>query len=281
MATAPPGSYTRATPSTYDFNQSPNAASDAFAETLQFSENLFNGMRDLEKVRQARANTTAQAAALRTTKAQVSYGLKQAYEGYMYSKSFQKLTIDILRRRQENLRIVELRFQSGRENKGSVLLSSANVEQARFDDLQAKDLQEVAKTQLKKVLGLDQYEDVELSEEIPLRKWDNRMPDFVKISEQVPDFQQAIAQYESARHAVDIARGTFLPTLIAATAEYAARKASGVFLPTVPHWTLGISMPAFDPEWRQGLLGIESRRLHANTGGESTQFDWSSRCSES
>ncbi len=117
------GTWIEATDSMNDVTASTQHTSDFFTSTLKFNENVFNGFQDIEKWRQAKANTASARAALLAVKAQVSYGLKQAYEGYMYAKAFQKLTTDIIQRLKENLRIVELRFQSGRENRGSVLLS--------------------------------------------------------------------------------------------------------------------------------------------------------------
>lgn len=231
--------YSRFTPSTYDPNQDEGNSINAFNATFKVSQNIYNGSQDYEKWLQAKANTSAQRAQLQTTKASVSYDLKSAYEGYVYAKAYEKLTLDIIRRRQENLRIVELRFQSGRENKGSVLLSRANLNQAKFDDLHARNLKEVAKAQLRKELGLDDGADVELTDPIPLHTSSStNAPDFHTLVEQTPSYRQAVATAEAAGHGVKAARGTFFPQL-AFTGEYGTT-ASYVY-PNIQHWIIGLN----------------------------------------
>jgi outer membrane protein len=231
--------YTRETPSTYDITQSPYDAFDSCSSVIKLNQNLFNGMQDIEKLRQAKANTAAARAGLQIEKAQVSFNLKSAYEGYIYAKDFQRLTADIIHRRFENLRIVELRFESGRENKGSVMLSQANLNQAKFDDLQAKDLKEIAKTQLRKALGLEEAEDIEVSEEIPTKAWSMTHPNFSKLADLAPDFQQAVFYDEANQHAISVVRGTFFPQLTF-NSEYGT--GGGDFYPHVQHWVVGLNV---------------------------------------
>lgn len=230
--------YNRFTPSTYDPNQDQSGSLNSYSTTFKVSQNLFNGMQDLEKWHQAQSSTKASRAALQSTKASVSYNLKSAVEGLVYAKAFEKLTADIIRRRQENLRIVELRFQGGRENKGSVLLSRANLNQAKFDDFQARNLKEVAKTQLRKELGIDGDEDVDISDAIPLNGAVKSVPNFQSLVEQTPTYQKAAAQAEAAGHGVNAARGTFFPTLDL-TGEYGTTAA--YVYPNIQHWIVGVN----------------------------------------
>lgn len=218
---------------------SPTAVVDNFTGLLSLNQNIFNGMQDLEKFRQAKELTLAAQASLRATKAQVSFNLKTAYEGYVYARSFQKLTADIIHRRYENLRIVELRFQSGRENKGSVMLSQANLNQAKFDDLQARDLKEVARVQLRKALGFEEGQEIDVSEEIPVRNWDTRLPDFIRLANQAPDFLQALHNEVASEHAASAARGTFFPQL---TFNSQAGTGGNDFYPHVPQWQIGLNL---------------------------------------
>lgn len=231
--------YSLFTPSTYDPNQDQGVSQNAFNATFKVSQNLFNGTQDYEKWLQARGNTVASRAKLQSTKATVSYELKAAFESYVYSKHYQKLTADIIHRRQENLRIVELRFQSGRENKGSVLLSRANLNQAKFDDLQARNLKEVAKTQLRKILGLDDNDEFDVADDIPLKGSEVRKPDFHEIVEQTPSYMQAAATAEAASHGTRAARGTFFPKLDL-TGEYGTT--ANYIYPTTQHWIVGMNL---------------------------------------
>jgi len=231
--------YSLFTPSTYDPNQDQGVSADAFNATFKVSQNLYNGQQDYEKWLQAKGNTASSRAQLQATKAQVSFDLKAGFESYVYSKQYQKLTADIIHRREENLRIVELRFQSGRENKGSVLLSRANLNQAKFDDLQARNIKEVAKTQLRKVLGLDDDEQLEVVDEIPLRSSEVRTPNFRDLVERTPGYMQSAATAEAASHGTRVARGTFFPKLDL-TGEYGTTAA--YVYPNIQHWIVGFNL---------------------------------------
>lgn len=106
---------------------------DSYTASLNASQNLFSGFADSAKVDQAKAQSRASESSLRSTKAQVSYDLKSAFATAIYAKDSIKISEDIVKRRNDNLRIVELRYESGRENKGSLLLSQANFKQAKLD----------------------------------------------------------------------------------------------------------------------------------------------------
>lgn len=233
------GSWGRATDSAGDDTASTTHAADLFISKFLLNQNIFNGFQDIEKWRQAKANTRASLAALQITKAQLSYDLKQAYESYIYARAFQKLTSDIIQRRKENLRIVELRFQSGRENKGSVLYSQANLNQAKFDDLQARDIKEVARVQLRKALGFDESSEIDVFQEIPLQTWSPKLPDFSTLMLRAPDYVQAEAQTDAAVHGVDIAKSAFFPQANL-TGEWGTQ--AGDFFPRVPYWKLGVNI---------------------------------------
>ena len=103
------------------------APTSSYATTLNASQNLFSGFQDQAKLKQAQANAVTSAVALEISKAKVSYDLKAAFTSQLYAQSSVNLTQDIKRRRQENMNMVQLQFESGRENKGSLLLSKAFI----------------------------------------------------------------------------------------------------------------------------------------------------------
>jgi len=211
-------SYTRGNTSVNLSGSDPNNFSSSnnsgrYSATLSGSWNLFSGFQDQGRLSQAKANTDAQNASLQSTKAQVSYDLKSAYEGFVYAKEYAKLTTDIIDRREENLRMVELRFQSGLENKGSVLLSQANADQAKYDHLQAQHAQRVARAQLARELGLDEYDTFDVQGEIPVTNAPQSLPDLKALALETPEVLQATAKEESAFQAIRVSRAGFFPSL--------------------------------------------------------------------
>lgn len=223
-----------------------SASADSYTATLSASENLFNGLQDLGKVRQARANTAAMAATVANIRAKLSYDLKTAYQNTLYAQEYQALTAKIIQRRLDNSKMVRLRFDSGRENKGSVLLSDADLDQSRLDNLVATNAARVAQSQMAKALGLDETTPLEVREPVPTVEPPANIPDMRKIAEKTPDQIKVQAEEEAARQGVTIARSQFFPTL---SLTGAIGKVDSEFWPEkTDTWTVGVAltMPLFN-----------------------------------
>lgn len=219
-------------------------ASTTYAASLSGSQNLFAGLQDAARVRQAEANSGASAAEALIATARISFELKSAFEGLNYSQSYLALAEQIKKRRQENYRLVQLRFESGRENKGSVLLSQAYLAQAGLDHLQATNARRTASANLARALGLDDPQ-IELKGEVPTTEPGSR-EDFTRIARSTPDFLRSQAQAASAGEAITIARAGYFPSLDL-TGSYGRNDNS--FFPSGPdRWqaALTLSVPFFN-----------------------------------
>ena len=183
-----------------------------YSAALTASQNLFAGFRDQASVAQARANRAVAEANLRTARARLSFDLKSAFAALRSADDALVLSADILRRREQNLRLVELRYESGRENKGSLYLSQATLSQARFESLQAEQALRVAQAQFARVLGRDKPQAMRLAGEVPVIAPPAQV-DFAQAVQDTPDQQRALAQVEAAKAGVDIASSTFWPSL--------------------------------------------------------------------
>jgi outer membrane protein TolC len=184
----------------------------AYSASLSGTENIFNGLLDISKYRQAEANTRAAEAVLQATKARISNDLVTAFEGADYAKRNSKLTAQIVERRNDNLRLVTMRFQGGREDQGAVLLSKANLQQAKLDDVSAHDDLATAQAQLASVLGMDHFSEFDLQDEVPVHE-PTAPTSYTSLAVKTPDYAQAVAQEQAADLGVDIARSGFFPTL--------------------------------------------------------------------
>ncbi len=96
-----------------------------------------------------------------------------------------------------------------------MLLSEAYLEQARYDDLQAKNSVRTSSAALGKLLGLDEadFEKLEVVGNVPTSTPPDSRPDLQKIAERTPDYLIAKAQAENAEHAKRVSRAAFLPSL--------------------------------------------------------------------
>ncbi len=228
------------------FNSNNSNNGDSYSTSIQASVNLFKGLKDYSTLSQAEANIEASNAQYITTKAKVSFDLKSAFENLKYAKEYQKLTEQIIKRREENLKIVELRFESGQENKGSVLLSNANLAQAKYDALQAKNSEYIARAQLARTMGLDEFSEFEVSGAIPQIEPPLSAPDFQEIAKSTPEFLLARAQESSSEKGIAVARSNFMPSL---DLSGSIRKVGEDFFPEDSKQTtvgLTLTIPIFD-----------------------------------
>jgi outer membrane protein len=180
--------------------------------SVLLSQNLFAGFQDRAKIEQAAANREVSEASLAVAKAKLSQDLKVAFIGLKYAQENVLLTKKIMQRQEENLRLVELRFESGNENKGSFLQTKASLAQARYDHLQSQHDLVSAQAQLARVLGRREIDELEVRGDIPLAE-PGMAPDFRELARQVPNYQQAAAQQKSAFAGVALARSGLYPTL--------------------------------------------------------------------
>ena len=221
-----------------------SSINQAYNGSISVTQNLFSGFSDVGKFDQAKANNMVAKANIIIVKSQVSYDLKFAYENFSYAKETVNLLQNIIKRREDNLRIIELRFKSGMENKGSLLLARAYLEQAQYDLLQASNLIESARAQLCRAIGIKECGNYDIRNSVPLTKPKADKIDFKAIIGRVPQHMQALAQEQAAKAGILIAESTFYPNLNVTAAK--GQRGTGLF-PQNDYWSLGmnLSIPFF------------------------------------
>lgn len=185
--------------------------------TATLNQNLFSGFQDELRLKQAKKSEVLSQILLRITKAKISADLKASYSNLYYSQKGIELAHAIALRREENLHLVELRFESGRENKGSVLLSKAYHADSRLSELQAKNGFNSAQTQLAKILGrpnsVSSFETLEAKEQPPFLPAPAANIDLRSLAAATPEHEQAIVKEELAQNTLSASYSAFYPSL--------------------------------------------------------------------
>lgn len=225
-------------------SSSTQASGTSFGANLSATQNIFNGFADGAKVDQLKEDVRSARAALQISQAKVSYDLKSAFANLLYVKETEKLAKDFLKRREDNFRMVELRFQNGRENKGSLLLSQAYLGQAKLDALKANNNRQTSLADLSKVLGRDEEVNFDIQDKMPLQEPPSMSPDIKSLATQAPLRLQAEAQVASAQAGVVSAQAGFYPTL---NLSGSVGKSDEAFFPERDRWAVGatLSWPLF------------------------------------
>ena len=230
---------------TVDNTTSSKTKTNTYSALLTLRQNVFNGLADMAGTDKAGANTKASGQSLIITKAKLSFDLKNSFEGLRFAKEYQKLTKEIINRRKENLNIVELRYHNGMENKGSVLLSRATLEQAEYDNLVARNAERVSTAALARAIGLDEFADITIKGEVPVSEPPST-PDFKQLAQQTPYYQEAVFKEEGAQAGKVVARSEFFPKFnIFATA---GEQGNYLWPEDQRRWSLGftLTLPFFN-----------------------------------
>ncbi len=212
---------------------------------LNFNQNIFNGLEDRARINQAQWQTKNTFWKYVSTKATVSYSLKEAYANLKYAQELEELSHSILERRESNYKLVSVRYESGRENKGSVLLAEAYMEQARLDLIKARDSLKVAQTSLKSLMNKEHLDDIKVEGEIPLPVINPDRSDFNELASETPAYNQAFTTEMIADESIKIARGSFLPDL---NLTSLVNRQGDTYFPERERWSIALTLtiPIFD-----------------------------------
>lgn len=229
------------------YNYDSSANPKYYSASINAKENLFSGFLDQSKNERAKLAASSSEASLESVKAKISFDLKSAFMGLIYSQKYIALTEDIIKRREANLKLVQLRFESGRENIGSFDLSKAYLAQARYDHLQATNSLEVFQADLARILGREDS-DFEALGMVPVvdPSFENgRKINYKDLVKNIPDFKKAFLSEQSAKASIDLSRSAFFPSLdLFQNAGRTGREDNS----PVNNWTVGasITFPLFN-----------------------------------
>ena len=147
------------------------------------------------------------------TSSNIRLRLRTAYANLLAVQELVKVTEEIEGRRGQSLALVQLRYESGNEHKGSLLTSEANLAQAVYGVNQAKRNIYVAQRQLIKEMGKKTFTPYAAVGDLNVKETTPSRPDFEKLCEITPLLQQLIEQKEAARFGLKSAKAGFFPTI--------------------------------------------------------------------
>ncbi|GIL18254.1 MAG: hypothetical protein BroJett040_20050 [Oligoflexia bacterium] len=231
--------------------------SDTAQMNLSLSQNLFSGFSDLSKSDIAKQNALTAQISLQQTKLSAIENLKIAYSKLVYAQDYLKLVKRIEARRSENYKMVELRYNSGRENKGSLLLSEAYHHQAKYDILLAQSQINISQEELKKILGLEDQEQLEVTSEDTTSILLDPNPEFQTLALKNYDYQKTKSDEIVSQLNLKSAKSGFSPSL---DLSASTGKTDSTWTPNQNKWSAGLTLtiPLFD-----GLKDYSSAQAQA------------------
>lgn len=219
-------------------------AGDSYNASISVSENIFNGWADQARIEQSQANASIAEAQLQIVKAQTGYDLKTAYANLVYAQRAIRLQENIRDRRRSNLDLVDLRFENGNENKGSVLLSRAYLDQAELNIIQARNSIQTSNSQLARALGRSDDRLITVQETLPSIPVPTS-PDVQALALSTPQRTQAVLREKSADSGITLAKSGYFPS-VGVSGSYGRQ--DDEFFPRDDSWSVGlvVNVPLFN-----------------------------------
>lgn len=218
--------------------------SNQYVAQLNVEQQIFNGFKTKAQVDQARAQWYLSLADWSAQKAATSFSLKSAFAQLIYSQELIRIAQSIVDLRQRNVRLINLLYQSGRENKGALLLSQANLTQSEYAYNQALRNRDVSERQLTDAMGSRVPLPIEAVGEL-LTQTLPPTPNFDDLALKTPTRYQQQARTDASAAGLSIAQADLYPTL---SASGSITKQSSEPLPRPDAWAIGFtaSLPIFE-----------------------------------
>lgn len=212
-------------------------STDTYSYDITGEQLLFDGFKTASDITADLKTITAQEYDYFVASSNVRLNLRSAFIALLRAQELIAITKEIADRREQNLELVQLRYEAGREHRGALLTAQADLAQAEFESTRAERNLSLAQRELTKELGRTKKVFVEIKENFDTQKVNFDNPDFESLADTTPVLKELIAKKEAARFDYNSAQADFFPRVYL----------NGSFGKTYSKW------PPQDNEWSAGV----------------------------
>jgi len=217
-------------------------ADDSFSYGVSAKQLLFDGGKASSDTKKASEQIRVAKFKYDLASVSVRRSLMFAFIDLLKAQKQVAIAEDILNRRKQSTKLIRLRYEGGREHKGSLMTAEAKEAQAEYDCAQARRNVEMAQASLRDVLGYpagSPAANLFVEGKFAPGSIDRKKPDFVKLAVSTPLVKQLNSQSNIARYGVNAAKAEFYPGIYANAG--ASRRASD-WPPEQDQWSVGVSV---------------------------------------
>ena len=251
---------------------------EASSYSLTGKQLLFDGFKTANDVKAASKTTDALQYNYEVTSSNVRLRLRTAFTELLRTQKLVLMTEEIALRRKQNAKLVKLRYEAGREHKGSLLTSQADLAQAEFEVVQAKRSVSLAQRQLTKELGRRQFMPVKTNGDFQITEINRKKPNFEYLADNTIFLKELIARKEAARFGLKSAKADFFPKIYA-TAGTGTTNSDWLPDEDTYAWSVGVSvsLPIFEGGKRiakvsKAKAGLNKAQADERSGRDSIIF---------
>ncbi len=189
--------------------------SSNYSYSISGKQLLFDGFKNSNDTGAAKQTARSLEYAYDVTSSNVRLDLRTAFVELLRAQDLVSITTSIAARRKQNLELVKLRYQAGREHRGSLLTAEADLAQAELEVKEAKRTVFLVQHQLSKALGRKNFIPIEVKGDFQVQPKDkNRTrPDFSALAEKTPFLKELIAKKDALRFGLKSAKANLFPQI--------------------------------------------------------------------
>ena len=243
-----------------------SAADASLSAAASAEQALYTGGRLAASVESAQAALDRARADYDSAAANLTYDLRGAFADLLYAQEQAALLGKIAERRRENLELVRLRYEGGREHKGSLAMTEASSYQAEIEQRQAERQVESARRVLARTIGLpDDDRALTISGVLAAGPAPDTV-DWEELAKLTPAYFQGEASIRSAAAAVQSARSGYRPDI---SLSGSAGRSGDTDAFDTDRWTVGVRLSF--PLWSGGQTRAAVARARAQQSAAAAQ----------
>ncbi len=233
--------------------------SDAYSYSVSGRQLIFDGAKTASRIKSAGESLKATGYSRDVTSSNVRLRLRAAFVGLLRIQELLNITQEIVVRRKRSMELVALRYEAGKEHRGSLRTAEANLAQAEFEVKQAERGIALSRTRLSKELGRRKTSEITAFGKLKINETLPEKPDFESLVDTHPLLSELAARKEIARHNLKAARADFYPSIYA---NASAGQSGDDWMPDEDSWSAGVSVSysIFDGRSRE----LEVRKSRAS-----------------
>lgn len=217
----------------------------SFSYGVNGQQLIFDGFQTVNDVAAAQKEIEASRYAYEVISSDVRLRLRSAFIQLLNAQELLKVTEDIAERRRENLELIRLRYEGGREHRGSLLTAQADLAQAEFEVEQAKRNIDLSQRRLSKEMGREHFFTLGVEGKFQVAKLETQSPSFEGLADTPPFLQELIKQKEAAKYDLKASKSALFPAIFA---NAGVGRSDSHWPPRDESWSAGVSvsLPLFE-----------------------------------
>ncbi|MFC1577000.1 TolC family protein [Candidatus Omnitrophota bacterium] len=222
---------------------------NTYSYGLSGQQLVFDGFKTAADVGNSSKTVSAEQYNHAVISSNVRLNLRVAFVSLLRGQDLITLTESIAERRKQNMEMVWLRYEAGREHKGSLLTAEADTAQAEYEVAQAKRNLSLVQRELSKELGRLKAGPIKAEGNFNIDEASQTKQDFEYLAENVPFLRELIAKKDAARLNYASAQSNFFPEVYLNT-SYSDTASESDWPPVESNkaWSasLSVSLPIFE-----------------------------------